>query len=143
MIVAIALWIVVIAVAIFVESNTSTLVSMWFIPAGLVALILALLDMGFIWQFAAFAAISLICLILSRTAFRHMLTKGEQVLNNVDRLKGMDALVVSDIGATDAGEVKVDGKIWRAFTVDNSPASAGEILRVHHVESTRIYCERK
>ena len=97
MIVAIALWIVVIAVAIFVESNTSTLVSMWFIPAGLVALILALLDMGFIWQFAAFAAISLICLILSRTAFRRMLTKGEQVLNNVDRLKGMDALVVSDI----------------------------------------------
>lgn len=143
MILAIILWTAVIAVAIYVEANTSALVSMWFIPAGLVSLVLAIFKVDFIWQFVAFAAVSVICLVLSRTLFKKLLHRSEALPGNVERLTGMDALVISDIPENGFGQVKVDGKIWRGATLDNTEARTGEILTVHHVESTRIYCTKK
>ncbi len=140
----IIVWSLVIIAAIIVEANTADLVSMWFIPAGLVALVLAIFELPLIWQIVAFALISAVCIILSRTAFKNLLKKGEKVLDATERIIGMDALVTAEIGGADSyGEVKVDGKIWRAFMADKSCAQKGEILKVSRIEGTKIFCERK
>lgn len=139
----IVFWAAVVILAIYVEATTAALVSVWFVPAGIVSMFLAIFNVSVMWQLVVFAAISAVLLTLSFTVFRKIFKKAVNIPNNVDRLKGMKAVVVKRINSADGtGEVKVDGKYWRAAMVDLSDAEEGEILTVNHVESTRVFCER-
>ncbi len=139
----IVFWTLIILLSLYIEANTAALVSIWFVPAGIVSLIMAIFKVEVLWQLVAFAALSALFLLISLTVFRKYRKRRSILPNNVDRLKGMNAVVVKRInGAEGTGEVKVDGKYWRAAMVDKSDAEEGEVLKVDHVESTRVFCER-
>ena len=140
----IAVWTVVIVLAIIVEANTAALVSIWFIPPAVISLVIAIAGGSLTAQLIVFVLLSALLLVLSKTIFGRFLKKDEFVPTNMDRLPGMDAVVTIAIkGGTELGEVKVDGKHWSARLDDNSAAEVGEVLTVVRIESTKLICERK
>lgn len=140
----IAIWTGVILFSIFIEANTAALVSIWFIPPAVVALVLAIIGVPLTAQLLTFVLLSALLLILSRTVFKKFMKKEDFVPTNSDRLPGMEAVVTSEIkGGTELGEAKVDGKFWSAKLNDESFAAVGEVLIVDHIESTKLILRKK
>ena len=140
----IAVWTIVIVLAIIVEANTAALVSIWFIPPAVISLVIAIAGGSLTAQLIVFVLLSALLLVLSKTIFSKFMKKDGFIPTNADRLPGMDAVVTIAInGGTELGEVKVDGKFWSARLEDNSAAEVGEVLTVERIESTKLICKRK
>ena len=140
----IAVWTIVIVLAIIVEANTAALVSIWFIPPAVISLVIAIAGGSLTAQLIVFVLLSAFLLVLSKTIFSKFMKKDGFIPTNADRLPGMDAVVTIAInGGTELGEVKVDGKFWSARLEDNSAAEVGEVLTVERIESTKLICKRK
>ncbi|MBQ8293012.1 MAG: NfeD family protein [Bacilli bacterium] len=111
-------WIVVIAVGIIVESQTSALVSIWFSLSSAVAIVCALADLSVYIQIAVFAAITLVMIFATRPLAKKLNAKGG-LKTNVDRLIGMVAKVTETIEPDQKGSVKVDFQDWTAISYKN------------------------
>ena len=136
-------WTVVTILAIILEITTAAIVSIWFIPAGLVALGIAIIwPDAIVWQIVAFAVISGVCLALSRTVFKKYINK-KVIPTNYDRIIGMEGLVTEDIDSVnETGEVKVDGKRWSARMEDGTSVPKGEVVRVVKIEGVKVICSK-
>ena len=139
-------WAVLFVVALVVEIQTAELVSIWFAPGILAALIMSFFEIEPWIQILAFGSISVILLVLAFTVFRKKILKNHgSEPTDTDLLLGKDATVVADI-PTDfgVGEVKIDGKIWSARMAEESEsASAGEKVTVERIEGVKLICRRK
>jgi membrane protein implicated in regulation of membrane protease activity len=61
--------------ALFIEAQTAELLAVWFVPGALVALVLATCGVPTWIQWIAFAAISVVLVVLALTIFRKKLLK--------------------------------------------------------------------
>ena len=57
---------------------------------------------------------------------------------NIDELIGKEAVVIKDIQPYMAGEVKLDGKIWRAVSESKRVYKVDEIVVVLRIEGVTI-----
>ena len=64
----------------------------------------------------------------------------KKVCTNLDRIIGMKGVVTSDITKNDIGEVKVDGKLWSAYSSSN--ISKGEYIKVLSIDSVKLKVEK-
>ena len=136
------LWIGVIIVSIVLEAVTAAVVSIWFVPAGIVSLILAIVGVGTVWQVVSFFVISFICLILFRRLLKNRIQSGEPEKTNTDRLIGMEAIVTHEIDNLKAvGEVKVGGQIWSARSFDGSVIPEGKLVSIKSIEGVKLICQ--
>jgi membrane protein implicated in regulation of membrane protease activity len=67
---------------------------------------------------AVFLVVSVLLLVLVRPALRQRLTPGESLPTGVKALEGKSALVLDRV-ARDAGQVKVDGQVWTARSMND------------------------
>ena len=122
-------WLGVTALAAFVEAVTMTLVSVWCVAGGLVAVFAAYFGASVPTQLLLFLGVS----ILTAAVVRPLAKKyadPHKVATNADRLLGMEAKVTEDIdNARSSGAVYVDGKTWTARSTDGGRISAGETVR--------------
>ena len=140
------IWAVLFVIALVLEIQTAELVSIWFTPGILVALIMSFFDTDPWVQTLVFGAISVVLLTLAFTVFRKKILKNHgSEPTDTDLLLGKDATVVSDIPADlGVGEVKIDGKIWSArMEKESESASAGERVTVERIEGVKLICRRK
>ena len=59
-----------------------------------------------------------------------------RVATNLDRIIGMKGIVLKDIPKNSLGEVKVDGKIWFAYS--DEELDLNEIVEVLEINGTKI-----
>ena len=139
------IWAVLFVVALYIEIQTAELVSVWFVPGILVALVMSFFDIDPWVQALVFGAISIVLLVLAFTVFRKKILKNHgSEPTDTDLLLGKDAVVVEDIAADSIGAVKIDGKIWSArLTVESESASVGEKVTVEKIEGVKLICKRK
>jgi len=124
------------------EAVTVGLSSIWFAVGALPALICALLD-GPLWlQIGLFLVVS----GLSLLAFRPLATK---YLNSrveptkADRIIGREAMVTEDIhNIHGKGAIRIGGMTWSARSEDDTPISAGTLVRVLRIEGVKVYVEQ-
>ena len=93
------MWLVWLAVSIFflvVEGMTVELISIWFTGAGLIAMVVALLNLGIEWQLTAFCIVSILLIIFTRPVVARYLKRNES-RTNVDSLIGEVATVTKEI----------------------------------------------
>ena len=57
---------------------------------------------------------------------------------NVDELIGKEAVVVKEIRPYTTGEVKLDGKVWRAMSESKQVYKVDEIVTVLRIEGVTI-----
>ena len=90
------IWLGVVALSIIIEFVTTDLVSVWFIFGGLLAMILALVDVDLIWQLVAFIALSAILLVLCRKPILKVLGNNKES-TNADSLVGREFVLLTPI----------------------------------------------
>ena len=137
------IWIAIIALAIFFEANTATLTAIWFIPAALTSLIMALCNASWQAQTVTFAVLALIFVLIGTTVIRKRVVKKKHIPTNADRLIGGEGIVTEVINnSVPTGEVKTDGKRWTARSADGSVIEEGTIVTILRIEGVKLIVEK-
>ena len=136
---AVIWWLIAVIVFLVAEAATVALVSVWFAGGALLAMLAAALGAGLAVQIAVFTVSSCALLALmwplakKRQSSRHVRT-------NADRLIGREVLVTEQIeNLKETGEIKVNGVLWTAVSVDGSLIPAGSLVRIERLEGAKVY----
>jgi membrane protein implicated in regulation of membrane protease activity len=140
------LWIVLGVALIIAEIFTFGFVLFCFGIGALAASLVGILGFGFILQFLAFAIVSIVLTIMSRTIFSRYFSHSDEhaVKMGVDALPGqIGTVTLSSQGALQEGAVKVYGSTWTAFPIDDkTPLIEGEKVEVVRVQGSSIYVQK-
>ena len=132
-------------VAVFIESQTCELVSIWFVPGALAAMISSFI-VDWKWlQTTLFLGISFVMLILAKTVFKKYLPQSKPSKLNADALIGATAVVEEEIdNVYGKGSVKVKGLVWTARSVDDAvKIPAGALVTVREIAGVKLICEEQ
>lgn len=132
------IWLIALIVFAVFEAVSIGLVSIWFGIGALVALLSSFFITSPWIQLVIFLVVSLVALLAIRPlAHKYMTPK--QVATNVDRLIGMNAVVLEEVNAlTATGVVKVSGVVWSAKTEDKSPIPAESIVIIQDIQGAKL-----
>ena len=132
-------WLILMIVFLMVESQTVTMVSLWFGAGALAALITALCG-GELWlQIVIFFAVSIVLLAslrpLTKKYFTPKITK-----TNVDSIIGFQGLVTAAIDNIAAqGQVKLGAMEWTARSTSGEPIEVGTLVKVDKIEGVKAF----
>ena len=134
-------WAVIFVLTIIIEVETAELVSIWFMPGALIALVLSLFDVKTWIQWTVFIVVSAILLILAKTVFRKKLLKSvNKEKTNTDLLIGKTAIVTEQIKNVEA---KVNGNIWTArMENDSDTAMPGDKVVIVKISGVKLICRK-
>ena len=134
-------WIAVLVAAVVVEALTNDFVAIWFFPAAVVSMVLALLNTSPWVQLLVFLVLGLVLVVATRPLCRKFLTT-KQEKTNVDAIVGKVCIVTEEIRNIDeVGEVKVGGLHWSARSADNRVIPVGEQVTVKEVQGVKLIVE--
>ena len=132
-------WVIIILVLSIIEVATINLVTIWYVASAIVALITSFFIDSFEIEFSIFVILGTIFLVTTKKTL-DKLVKEHHEKTNLDRIVGMEGIVTEDISRNRIGAVKVDGKEWSATA--NKKISAGEIVKVLEINSTKLKVEK-
>ncbi len=138
------IWIAAIILAVVVEALTTELVAIWFLPGGIVSMILALCDVDLSVQLIVYFASALVLIILFRLLYKKFGKPKQHIPTNADRIIGGIGNVTEEINnLTPSGEVKIDGKRWTARTEKKGEIiEVGAHVKVLRIEGVKLICTR-
>lgn len=132
-------WVIVMALAAFVEAATPVLVSIWFSVGALVAMLAAYFGASLTVQLLLFVFVSIAALVGARPLAKRFVDP-HIVPTNADRLLGAKAQVTEEINNEHAsGAVYIDGKTWTARSEDGDIIPAGEQVEVIRMEGVKLF----
>ena len=135
-------WLAFIVLAVIAEAASAALISVWFIPGAIVALILSLFGVPLWVQIVVFAVISILLLVFTRKLVKKFLA-GKGQPTNADAVIGQKAVVterVSNIEET--GAVKVMGKEWTARSEGGEIFDVGDVVTVKEISGVKLICNK-
>ena len=133
------IWLGITVVAAIVEAAVPALVSVWFVPGGLAALVASLFGAPLWLQVALFLVVSGVALILTRPLVKRIQSR-KTISTNADMVLGKTALVTEEINnLLGAGRVTVLGNSWSARSADpESVIPSGEKVIVEKIEGVKL-----
>ena len=133
------IWLGITVVAAIVEAAVPALVSVWFVPGGLAALVASLFGAPLWLQVALFLVVSGAALILTRPLVKRSQSR-KTISTNADMVLGKTALVTEEINnLLGAGRVTVLGNSWSARSADpESVIPSGEKVIVEKIEGVKL-----
>jgi membrane protein implicated in regulation of membrane protease activity len=137
------IWLGIVLLSVIVEVSTVALVSIWFMPSALVAMILAFCGVPLWIQILVFLILSALCLLFAKPLSNKVLGV-KHVATNADSVIGEEAVVIETINNLEAcGQVKVRGQVWTARAADKSMTyEKGEVLRIVAIEGVKLICKK-
>ena len=136
-------WLAIICLAIVVEICTEQLVSIWFIPGAIIAIILDFCSIGLVWQVIAFLAVSVVGIVVAKKYLVKLKREGT-TKTNIDAIIGEKCIVTEKIdNFAGCGQARVKGQVWSARGVmENDVFEPGEVLRVVAIEGVKLICKK-
>lgn len=128
-------WLTVVVLLTIVEAMTVNLTTIWFVVSGLVAIGLSFVTDIFLIQFGVFVCLGIVLLIVTKPFVKKFLDSRD-AKTNFDRIIGMNGIVLKEINDVDNGEVKVDGKIWTAYSDDS--LKVNDKVKVLEISGSKI-----
>lgn len=136
-------WLAVMAVMVFLEMGTMSLVSIWCAVGALATVFAAYFGAPFPTQLLLFIGVSIVVAAAVRPLAKRF-ADPHKVPTNADRLLGMEARVTEDIdNARPSGAVYVDGKTWTARSADGLIIPAGETVEIARMEGVKLIVHTK
>ena len=127
------IWLIVIILALAVESMTATLVSIWFAAGGLVAMILSFFTDILTLQIVVFILASAVALWLTKPLIKGKITP-KKVSTNYDMLIGQKATVCEDIIPMQGkGQINYRGQIWSAKSENDEVIEKNKIVIINSI----------
>ena len=140
------LWIVLGVALIIAEIFTFGFVLFCFGIGAFAAALIGGLGFGLASQFLAFAVVSIVLTVMSRTIFARYFSHNHEnaVKMGMDAMPGqIGTVTIGSRGALQEGAVKVYGSTWTAFPVDNEMSLIeGEKVEVVRVQGSSIYVQK-
>lgn len=138
-------WLGVVVMAIVAEAATTDLIAIWFMPAALVSLILAVAHIPLWIQVFVFIALVVAFLALSKTFLQKYLKKRPNEITNADALIGQTAIVTENLdNLAQSGAVRVNGLEWSARSFDDGiKAEKGTLVVIREINGVKLICEPK
>ena len=144
------LWLVVLVVAIVFEVRTSDVVSVWFMPAAAVALLLSFFKgetpLSAFWlQVAAFVVVAIVSFLIFKISFNKKVKKNKKGKTNLTALIGERCLVTEEISNIHVkGTVNLKGVVWSARSADdNDVIEEGTVVVVDRIDGVKLVCSRE
>lgn len=137
-------WFLVLAALVFIEAITSDLLTVWFMPAAVVCIILAAMKCKFSIQIVVFFILCAIFVVLYKTVLKKFIVSKKKQKTNVDLVVGETGVVLEDINNLSAtGQIKVNFQVWTARSSDDSVEfKAGDLVKVVGVEGVKLICKK-
>ena len=133
------IWLVLMVVFLMVESQSVTMVSLWFAAGALGALIAELCGAELWLQIVIFFAVSIVLLASLRPIARKYFTP-KIIKTNVDSIIGQTGLVTADIdNVTAQGQVKLGAMEWSARSTSGEAIPAGTLVKVDKIEGVKVF----
>ena len=133
-------WLVLVIVLSFIEIATVSLVSIWFVASGIVAMILSFFIEDTAIITTVFILLGIFLLIISRPIVNKLRSKDNEK-TNLDRIIGESAIVTEDIKKNEVGEVKVDGKRWSAISKEK--CLKGDRVKILKIDGVKLIVEKE
>ena len=133
-------WLVLVIVLSFVEIATVSLVSIWFVASGIVAMILSFFIEDTAIITTIFILLGIFLLVISRPIVNKLRSKDNEK-TNLDRIIGETAMVTEDIKKNVVGEVKVDDK--RCSAVSKEKCLKGDTVKVLKIDGVKLIVEKE
>lgn len=131
-------WLGIGLLAVVLELLTaSALVSIWFAVGACAAALVSLLDFSIGIQIAVFVIMSFLSMLIVRPVAARYL-RGNVVRTNADRYIGEKGIVTKKITSNDWGEVKIQGTIWHAVSVEDEEIEEGSRVKVVAIEGAKL-----
>lgn len=132
------IWISVAVAAVGVELLTPTaLVSIWFVIGALAAGICEMLQLPEMVQISVCLITSgLFAVIVRPMAVKYL--RGNITPTNADRFLDEIAVVTKRITAQSWGEVKIQGVLWSAVSIDHEVIEVGDQVRIVAIEGAKL-----
>jgi len=109
----IIVWAAVIGIALVVEFLTYEMVAIFFVPAALVSMIMAPIDVVFWWQIISFAILSVVFVLSFRPIMKATLVKDVVPTNVTDINIGKQIRLLEDV-VDGKSLIEVNGVTWTA-----------------------------
>lgn len=137
------MWLGVAIIAAIVEGSTVALVSIWFVPGALAALIFSLCGVDLWIQFVVFIAVTALFLVLSKTVWKKYLHPKTKFHANADAILEERGIVDEEINnLLGTGSVKIKGLTWTARAADDALIiPAGTVVTVKEIVGVKAICE--
>ncbi len=138
-------WIATVILAIVAEAMTTDLIAIWIMPAALISMILALLDVPLWIQIVVFLVLTAVFLLLSKMFLRKYLKKRPTEITNADALLGQTAIVTERLdNEAQSGAVRVNGLEWSARSIaDSVTVEKGTLVVIREISGVKLICEPK
>lgn len=136
-------WAIVAVLALIIEAMTAELVSCWFAPSALVAMILSPFVKTIWIQVIVFLGLSILLLAIGRGLVKKKLDTKKTNLN-ADSLIGKTGIVQEPINnISETGSVKIAGLIWTARSVTGEEIPEGSVVVIREIQGVKLICELK
>ena len=139
------IWAAGLIVTIVIESQTMDIVTVWFMPSALIAMILGILKVSIGIQSLVFVSLTVVMLILSKTVFKRFFKRKAPERTNVDALIGQEAVIVEAIDNRQAvGSAKLNGLVWSARAENEEDIlEPGDVVIVKAISGVKLICIKK
>lgn len=135
------IWLGITVFTAVIEFITMDLVSIWFVPSGIVCMILAACNVPFYIQIPVFICLSLVLILSLRKIFMKMLKKGDEK-TNTDRFIGKELKLLTKIEFGIPGTVKIDGVVWNVVLEDDKKElEVDSLVRVLKITGNKLIVE--
>ncbi len=136
---AATIWFIIAGILAFIEALTLGLVCIWFAGGAVGAAIAAMFGASPLVQIIAFLVVSAILVAVTRPiAKKRFNSKTEKT--NVDALIGQTGVVEERITPENSGQVRADGKVWRAVC-DAGELEKGTVVVIKSIKGVTIMVE--
>lgn len=135
------LWLMLMIVLILIEVATLGITTIWFAFGALIASFFALFKAPLLLQVLSFGVSSLILLVCTRPVLVKKLETGKSK-TNLDSLLEQTGIVVKQIQPFSTGQVKVNGSVWTAISVDNKIIPIDTEVKVLDIEGVKLIVEK-
>ena len=133
------LWLVLMIIFLMIESQTVTMVSLWFGAGALASLITALCGGQFWLQIVIFFGVSIALLASLRPLAKKYFTP-KIVKTNVDSVIGSEGLVIAEINnVTAQGQVRLGAMEWTARSTNGENIPVGTLVKVNKIEGVKVF----
>jgi membrane protein implicated in regulation of membrane protease activity len=132
------LWLLILAILIFIEIITLGLTTIWFAGGALVAFIISLFIDNLLLELILFLVVSMVLLYFTRPLVLKYFNP-KRTKTNYEGVIGKVALVITTIDNMNAvGQVIVDGQEWSAKAMEDVVIEKGHKVKVHGITGVKL-----
>ncbi|MDA3846055.1 MAG: NfeD family protein [Vallitaleaceae bacterium] len=137
------IWLIIVLAAALIEGLTLGLTSIWFVPSGLIVLLLSFTGIPMWSQILIFIVLTALSLIFLYPLVKTKLKLGKTKTNYETVIGKIGVVIITINNMKAVGQVKVEGRIWTARTSnEDAILEEGLEVKVLDVKGVKLIVEK-